>query len=413
MLDCVQGLFHRKNLFNLTAGDLHLFSPLLPKEVQVVDTGASAAPQRSRISFASPYEVLAAKNATLRLRAPSGHIFSFTDLTSAHGAVNFGHLNPEIDPCNGLATDVAPGFYPPSAAVHAKWLCRELKLGTHSVVYQVGSSSAVIAAIRMAQAARPGKILAIDGSVHAGLGSLLRAGPAGSEDGASIAVGSEFSAWDDISCLIYEPIQGACGYVPLPLPWLRGLSQAAQARGAVVIADEMSSGFYRFGKLSLAASEFLRPDIYLFGNSMTNGLYPATAVVYPEEMSAESLAQQMWAEPFETAALGYQAAEAVAHYIDSNDIEAEMVRINGILGEAGERLAANARLGAFHLAGPTLSLEVRDQRGAELAAACQARGVLLGEGRDGRRVMIAPPLTISSDQLTNAMYVLELVAGEL
>jgi hypothetical protein len=79
--------------------------------------------------------VLAAKNATLRLRAPSGHVFSFTDLTSASGAVNFGHLNPAIDPFASLASDIAASFYPPAAASFADWLCGKLGLDAHTVLY--------------------------------------------------------------------------------------------------------------------------------------------------------------------------------------------------------------------------------------------------------------------------------------
>jgi len=377
------------------------------KEAQLVDTGASPGPQRSYLGPASSYQVLAAKNATLRLRAPSGHVFSFTDLTSAHGAVNFGHLNPAIDPLIGLASDVTPGFYLPAAAAHAAWLCRHLKLEAHAVNYQVGADAAVASAVRMAQQARPGKALIIAGSVHAG---SVNAGL----DRAHIAPGSDFTAWQEISCLIYEPIQSASGYIPLPLPWLRGLSQSAQAAGVTVIADEISCGFYRFGKLSMAVSEYLRPDIYLFGNSMTNGLYPTAAIVYPKDMPSEGFNDAaQWPDPFQTSALGFLAADAVARYIDDADVESQIVQLNGILSESGERLAANSRLGAFHLAGPTLSLEVRGQRAGELAAACRARGVLVGTSVDGHRVIIAPPITISPDQLTNAMNILELAAGAL
>jgi acetylornithine/succinyldiaminopimelate/putrescine aminotransferase len=393
----------------LSAGILFLLSVsfrfiwLIKKEVPLVDTGASPGSQRSYPGPEGPYQVLAAKNATLRLRAASGHVFSFTDLTSAHGAVNFGHLNPAIDPLIGLASDVASGFYPPAATAHSAWLRRQLKLDAHAVIYQVGADAAMAAAVRMAQRARPGKVLTVAGSVHAQLG-----------DAARIAPGSDFTAWQEISCVVYEPIQSASGYVPLPLPWLRGLSQSAQAAGVTVIADEIACGFYRFGKLSMAASEYLRPDIFLFGNSMTNGLFPAAAIVCPDKMRSESFDEaSQWTNPFQTSALGFLAADAVARYIDDADIESQIVQLNGILSESGERLAANSRLGAFHLAGPTLSLEVRGQRAGELAAACRARGVLVGVSVDGHRVTVAPPLTISPDQLTNAMNVLELAAGAL
>jgi acetylornithine/succinyldiaminopimelate/putrescine aminotransferase len=387
----------------------------------VVDTGTPLELKHEILSYSRHYEVLAALNATVRLRGPSRHVFSFTDLTSAHGAVNFGHMNPAIDPFATRVSDLVSSIYPPSAASYAQWLLKNLALSTHTVLYQAGEGVTVSAAIAMAQRIRPGKVLAVDGSVHSGLSHGLEAGREkltldvrNSESVAWLTPGSEFSAWDDVSCLLYEPIQGACGNVPLPLPWLRGLSQSAQSAGVAVIADEIQSGFYRFGKLSLASSEYLRPDFYLFGNSMTNGIYPLFAIVAPKAIEDAFPAEiDGWKPTFQTASLGIQAAESVARFIDSNDIEAQVTQIHSTLSQASERLAANPRLSAFHLAGPTLSLEVRSGRAAQLVQACEERCVLVSAGSRGRRVRVAPPITIPPDQLAHALNLFEQAVNTL
>jgi 4-aminobutyrate aminotransferase-like enzyme len=71
------------------------------------------------------------------------------------------------------------------------------------------------------------------------------------------------------------------------------------------------------------------------------------------------------------------------------------------------------KLAAFHLAGPTLSLEVRKGRAGELVQACEERGVLVSAGAGGRRVGVAPPLTIQPDHLNNALKILKKAAGAL
>jgi len=374
----------------------------------VAKSSALRSTPQEAYSFSRPYEVLAAKNATLRLRAASGHIFSFTDLTSANGAVNFGHLNPGIDPFANLTSDLVASFYPPAAASYAQWLLKKLNLTAHAVDYHPGAGAAVNAAIALARRVRPGKVAVLDGSLH------------GAGDGAStaepvrIAPGSAFDAWKNISCLVYEPILTAAGYVPLPLPWLRGHSQAAQAAGVLVIADETQTGFYRFGKLSLAASEFLLPDILLFGNSMTNGIYPLAAMVCPAGLrDALPVGEDGWGDAFQTSALGFLAAEAVAAYVDATPIDAQVAGINLILSQAGESLAANPSLSAFHLAGPTLSLGVRGARAVALAEACHAHGVLVSVGAGSRRLRVAPPVSIQPDQLTQALKVLKKAATSL
>jgi acetylornithine/succinyldiaminopimelate/putrescine aminotransferase len=379
-------------------------------------------------SYSRPYEVLAAKNATLRLRAPDNKVYSFTDLMCAYGAVNFGHMNPAIDPFSGLSSDLVACFYPPAATSHANWLLRKLKLDAHSVLYQVGGSLAVSAAISMAQRVRPGKILTIEGSFHGlgvdtlaastrGRGGSLQENPLVSQMDQSIlriAAGSSFTAWSEVSCLLYEPIQGANGYVPLPPAWLRSLSQAAQSAGVVVIADEIQCGFFRFGYLSSASQANLNPDIYLFSKSMTNGLYPSSAVVYPEVFhSVMPAGEDYWNHTFQTSSLGFAAAEAVAAYIDSTDIAGQIAAVHTILAQAVERLAANPALSAFHLAGPTLSFEVRDGRAAQIVRASEDRGVLVFGGGGGRRVRLAPPITIPLDQLTNALQIVEEAAAAL
>jgi acetylornithine/succinyldiaminopimelate/putrescine aminotransferase len=379
-------------------------------------------------SYSRPYQVLAAKNATLRLRAPDGKIYSFTDLMCAYGAVNFGHMNPSIDPFSSRSSDLVACFYPPNATSYATWLLNKLKLTSHSVLYQVGGSFAVSSAIALAQRIRPGKILTIRGSFH-GLGvDTLAASSRGRGESLQesplvtqmdqlilrIPAGSEFSDWDQVSCLLYEPIQGANGYVPLPLAWLRALSQSAQAAGVTVIADEIQCGFYRFGFLSTAQQENLNPDIYLFSKSMTNGIYPTSVVIYPHAFhSVLPAGDDYWNHTFQTASLGLDAAEAVATYIDSTDIAGKIAVVHAALAKSVERLAGNPDLSAFHLAGPTLSLAVRDGRGPDVVRKCEDRGVLIFGGGGGQRIRIAPPITIPADQLATALKIVEEAADSL
>jgi len=384
----------------------------------LVDAGARLIRPRETPLTAGRYQALAAQNATVRLRAPGGHIYSFTDLTSAHGAVNFGHLNPAIAPFTP-ASDLVSASYPPVATWFSDWLLKKLALPSHDVLYEASEDAVVLKAIALARQSRPGKVLVVEGSGHTrsleqrDRGSLkTKITRRRGNDLLTIEVGKQFSSWDEVSCVLVEPILTACGFIPLPLPWLRGLTQAAQAAGVLVIADEIQCGFYRFGKLSLGASEFLRPDLYLFGNSMTNGIYPLFAAVYPDAMEpVEEEAERAWRPEFQTSPLGFQAAEAVARYIDVNDIEDQVAEVHAALSRAGERLAANPRLSAFHLAGPTMSLEVRGGRTGDLVQACQAQGVLIGASAN--RVLIAPPITIPADHLSHALKVLEQAAKSL
>ena len=212
--------------------------------------------------------------------------------------------------------------------------------------------------------------------------------------------------WSAISCLIFEPIQGARGYVPLDADWLRDLCEQAKAAGVIVIADEIQCGYYRFGDFSVARNMGLNPDVLLFSKSMTNGLYPFSAVVYSQTLEPAIGDGVVLAHTFQTSAQGCYAACAVADYIDSHDVEADCRRVAGPLGDAAARIAENNWAQDIYQIGPSLSFRPVMNAG-DLVKKCFADKVLiLGGGMEGERIRIAPPLTIASEELTRALDVM-------
>ena len=241
-----------------------------------------------------------ALNASLTLSRSDGSTEEFTDLCSSYGAVNFGHCNEDIRLPAQLGVDLVAGIYPPEAEKFARWLTDALDVRDFRVLFQVGGSFAVSTALSLSLRNRPGKILAIEGGFHGlGLDALsattaqrsmaLHETPIRQSLASFVEVltpGVTDIDWPAISCLIFEPIQGARGYVPLDTDWLHELCGQAKAAGVTVIADEIQCGFYRFGDFSVARNMGLKPDVLLFSKSMTNGLYPFSAVVYRQTLEA-------------------------------------------------------------------------------------------------------------------------------
>jgi acetylornithine/succinyldiaminopimelate/putrescine aminotransferase len=334
--------------------------------------------------------------------------------------VNFGHCNEEIRLPTYPQVDLVAGIYPPEAGKFARWLTDALAVSDFKVLFQVGGSFAVSAALSLALRNRPGKILAIEGGFHGlGLDSLsattaqrsmalqetpIRQSLAPFVD--ALTPGELDIDWSRISCLIFEPIQGARGYVPLDADWLRELCALAQAAGVTVIADEIQCGYYRFGDFSVARSLALNPDILLFSKSMTNGLYPLSAVVYRQTLEAAIGEGVVLAHTFQTSALGCYAACAVADYIDSRDIEADCRRVAEPLAEAAARIAELDLAREIYQIGPSLSFRPVMNAG-DLVKGCFAdRVVILGGGMGGERIRIAPPLTIGTEALRQALEIM-------
>jgi glutamate-1-semialdehyde 2,1-aminomutase len=76
---------------------------------------------------------------------------------------------------------------------------------------------------------------------------------------------------DDVACVIVEPVAANMGLVP-PVPgFLAGLRQACSAAGALLIFDEVITGF-RLAHGGAASVFGVRPDLWCFGKVIGGGL---------------------------------------------------------------------------------------------------------------------------------------------
>jgi adenosylmethionine-8-amino-7-oxononanoate aminotransferase len=82
------------------------------------------------------------------------------------------------------------------------------------------------------------------------------------------------------SGFVFEPlIQGAAGMIAQPVGWLRRAAEIARAHGALLIADEVMTGFGRTGPLFACHSESVAPDLMALAKGMTGGYLPMAATL--------------------------------------------------------------------------------------------------------------------------------------
>jgi 4-aminobutyrate aminotransferase len=88
---------------------------------------------------------------------------------------------------------------------------------------------------------------------------------------------------EDLAAILYEPILGEGGYVVPPPGFLKGLEELCDRTGALLIADEVQSGFGRTGKW-LGSEHFdVVPDIVAMAKAIGGGL-PLSAIVGKKEI---------------------------------------------------------------------------------------------------------------------------------
>jgi adenosylmethionine-8-amino-7-oxononanoate aminotransferase len=82
------------------------------------------------------------------------------------------------------------------------------------------------------------------------------------------------------SAFVFEPaIQGAAGMIPQPPGWLKQAAQIARAHGALLIADEVMTGFGRTGPVIACHAENTQPDFLCLAKGLTGGYLPMAATL--------------------------------------------------------------------------------------------------------------------------------------
>jgi len=75
----------------------------------------------------------------------------------------------------------------------------------------------------------------------------------------------------DVAAIIVEPIQGTAGNVVPPAGYLKLLRDLADELGALLICDEMITGFGRTGKMFAIEHESVLPDVLTVGKGFGGG----------------------------------------------------------------------------------------------------------------------------------------------
>lgn len=227
--------------------------------------------------------------------------------------------------------------------------------------------------------------------------------------------GSGSAAGGPAGAVLVEPIVGREGVLPPPPGWLAGIARLCREAGAVLIADEIFTGFGRTGRLFAVEAEGVRPDVLCCGKALGGGL-PIAAVLARRSLF------QAWSTPGEALRtstflanpVACAASLAVLDVLEQDELPARAARLGAQVAArlAGwsDRLPAVA---AVRGRGLLWGVELRSRQAAGAwVAAARRRGVLiLAGGPEGRVAQLVPPLTIAEAQLTGALDLLEEALG--
>lgn len=207
---------------------------------------------------------------------------------------------------------------------------------------------------------------------------------------------------EDTAAVIMEPIQGEGGIIPADKEWLKSVRRRCDETGALLIFDEIQTGFYRTGSLFAFQHYEVVPDILCLAKAMAGGM-PMGAFV----SSSDIFKSFMYDPPLNhvTTFGGHPVSSAAAHatlreLLDGN-YGAKAHQIERVTREI---LTANA-ISEVRGQGAMLGMELQDRDLTQkVVEACFKKGIILGWTlHSDTLVRLAPPLIIDEKLLRSTL----------
>jgi 4-aminobutyrate aminotransferase-like enzyme len=226
-----------------------------------------------------------------------------------------------------------------------------------------------------------------------------------------------------IAAILIEPIQGTAGNVVPPPEFLPAIQEIARENDALLIADEMITGFARTGKMFACEHTGTEPDVMTIGKGFGNG-FPVTGLISTEEITSA----MPFAKPSSSSSsyggnpLAAMAALTTVQTILDEDLVGNAARVGAVLLREVEKLAEKYEfVGDVRGRGLLIGMDlVKNRETKELLSGAVSeeifhlaleRGLLLMGYYP--RVRINPPLVITEAEAREGVAILDEVFGEV
>ncbi len=386
------------------------------------------------------------------------------DATSALWCNLFGHRVPEIDAAitdqlGRFAHTTLLGTTHPGAATLARRLVEIAPPGLNHVFFSDNGATAVESALKMAfqyrlltqgkDAARQARYLSLDNAYHGDtLGAAAVGGvelfhdifkpillpslktpspycyrcPVGKTpadcpiDCADELEQALARAEGRVCAVILEPgVQAAAGILTLPEGFLTRTAAACRKHGALLILDEVATGFGRTGTMFACQREGVSPDLLCIAKGLTGGYLPVAATLATDRIYDAFLGRYdeyrhfFHGHTYTGNALGCAAALATLGLLRYGEIIRGVEQKASVLRESLIPLAAHKHVGDIRQAGLMAGIELvldreskrsfppGDRIGYHIALSLRGHGIFLRPLGDV--LVLMPPLTSTEAEL--------------
>ena len=230
-----------------------------------------------------------------------------------------------------------------------------------------------------------------------------------------LPIGFSYVPFNDIDALkakvsektcavMLEPVQGEGGVYPADPAYLSAVRQFCNDRQLLLIFDEVQTGIGRTGELFAYQRYGVKPDIVTLAKGLASGV-PIGALLATEEVS-KGFCPGKHASTFGGNFLACAAGLATLHVILNDGVLESVREVGEYLMQGLLKLSASTGvITEVRGAGLMIGIELVDERGPAVVAACRDRGLLINCVHN-TVLRLLPPLIITKSDVDEALGIL-------
>ena len=391
-------------------------------------------PQKVRLLKASGLDIVEGRREGVWVWDLDGR--RFLDCFSSAGSFNVGRRNPRIVKAAHDALDrLDNGNFllcsREKAALAAK-LAEITPAGLTCTMFGTGGGEAVDFALKLARGAtgRP-KIVSCVNGYHGHTGFALSAAgrdafrapfeplmpgfvrvPFGDVAAAEAAIDAETAA------MIVEPVQGEGGIIVSPPGYLQGLRSVCDRAGALLVLDEIQTGFGRTGRWFASEHFGVAPDIMTVAKSLGGSVTSLSAAIFTEELREFLLPNPfIHLSTFGGSDLACAIGLEVIALIEETGMVGHAEEMGALLRDGLDDLAGRHADVIAEVRGLGLMLGLRyreDSMGSRMSYNLARHGILaIFSGNEPSVMRLMPPLVITAAEVEYLLEALDAAMSDM
>jgi adenosylmethionine-8-amino-7-oxononanoate aminotransferase len=231
---------------------------------------------------------------------------------------------------------------------------------------------------------------------------------------------------ETVAAVIAEPVIGGGGIFPAPDGYLERLREICDRHGALLILDEVITGFGRTGRLFALEHAGVRPDILTVAKGITSGYLPLAAAVATQEVFEAFAGDQEASKLTQVSTFGGHPVSCAAALANLDILTRERLwenaaRVGAWLVERlraidspwiGEVRGRGLLAGLELVADRATRVPVTEAQMIRLLRTIRENGVLAGRNNDTvagycNVLMVSPPLILTREQAATIAEAIE------